>query len=240
FYEHPDFLIVNKAPNVSVHKDDADEPWVNAIAQQCGVEKLYLVHRLDKMTSGMVILAKHAMAVRELSNLFAMRQIDKFYLAISSQKPKKKQGLICGDMQKSRRSMWKLTQNMHNPAVTQFISKADDTGMRLFLCKPYTGQTHQIRVALTAIGAPILGDPLYGNAKHNLNVDRGYLHAYAMRFSYQNQVFEFVCPPKMMQGLGKRWQDESIQAVLNQWQTPWLLTWPKLAKHLLYQESASH
>lgn len=237
--QNDDFLVVNKSPNISVHKDEEEIPWVTSIEKQCQIEKLYLVHRLDKMTSGIVLLAKNATSARALSSLFSTRQIEKFYLALSDKKPKKKQGLICGDMVRSRRSMWKLTQSKKNPATTQFISTANEQGLRLFLCKPYTGKTHQIRVALNALGAPILGDPLYAKLNADPKIDRGYLHAYAMRFEYQNKIYEFVCQPKLQQGLGAYWECSLVQACLNQWQTPWLLHWPELPKNILYHQSPS-
>ncbi|MGR5488912.1 pseudouridine synthase, partial [Vibrio alfacsensis] len=85
---------------------------------------LHLVHRLDKMTSGLLILAKRAEVAAQFSRLFEQRDIDKYYLAIGSKKPKKKQGSIIGDMERSRRSSWKLVNSKNNPAVTQVFSAA--------------------------------------------------------------------------------------------------------------------
>lgn len=228
----PDFILVNKHPNVSVHKDDADEPWLTYIQAKLGIDKLYLVHRLDKMTSGLVVLAKHKEAAAALSQNFAKREVEKFYLALSIQKPKKKQGLICGDMQKSRRGMWKLLPSMQQPAVTQFFSKGAESGLRLFLCKPYTGKTHQIRVALNALGSAIFGDPLYANkqvSNPHFNADRGYLHAFAIRFSYQDKLYSYVLSPSELTDCGQLWQDPWVKKAILDWQEPWQLVWPKLS-----------
>ncbi|MDF4311229.1 pseudouridine synthase, partial [Vibrio parahaemolyticus] len=103
-HTHPDFLIINKHPNVSVHKDDGDTMLLQEVAKQSGDEQLYLIHRLDKMTSGILLLGRNAKAASALSQAFADRQVEKFYLAIGSKKPKKKQGLVVGDMERSRRS----------------------------------------------------------------------------------------------------------------------------------------
>ncbi|GLQ73560.1 TIGR01621 family pseudouridine synthase [Vibrio penaeicida] len=222
-YTHPDFLIINKHFGVSVHKDDGDVSLPIEVAKVSGDEQLYLVHRLDKMTSGMLILARHAKAANKLSSLFAQREIEKFYLAIGAKKPKKKQGTIVGDMERSRRSSWKLMSSKANPAITQFFSSAGEAGERVFLCKPYTGKTHQIRVALKSVGSPIIGDDIY----HPSSVsDRGYLHAYALRFTYDDHLFEFLCNPAEHAHCGEKWQSPVIKEALEAWKTPWNLIWP--------------
>ncbi len=222
-YNHSDFVIINKYPGVSVHKDDGDTMLLQEVENRLELDKLYLVHRLDKMTSGLLILAKSATAARELSQLFAERQIEKFYLAIGNKKPKKKQGLISGDMERSRRSSWKLVQTKANPAITQFVSVAGQDGQRVFLCKPHTGKTHQIRVALNSIGSSILGDPIYGG---NVKSDRGYLHAYALRFSYHNEFISILCPPQQQADVGIEWESQAVQLAIESWQAPWDLSWP--------------
>lgn len=223
---HSDFVVINKHPNVSVHKDDGETMLVAEIARALEMPSLYLVHRLDKMTSGILLLARTAEAASRLAGKFAHREMDKYYLAIGSKKPKKKQGLVGGDMQRSRRSSWKLMPTQINPAITQFFSMAGEAGQRLFLCKPYTGKTHQIRVALKSVGSAIVGDPIYNSADND--ADRGYLHAYALRFSYQNEVFEIVCDPRDYANFGEAWHSEACRQALEQWSAPWSLDWPVL------------
>jgi tRNA pseudouridine32 synthase/23S rRNA pseudouridine746 synthase len=222
-YVHADFVLINKHPHVSVHKDDGDVMLLQAVSQRLDGQSLYLVHRLDKMTSGLLLLARSSAAARELSTGFAQRKIEKYYLAIGSKKPKKKQGLICGDMVRSRRSGWKLMTSRKNPAITQFFSRAAEPGERLFLCRPLTGKTHQIRVALKSIGSAILGDPIYN---HSTVADRGYLHAYALRFSYQGQIYSFVCDPCAMPQMGDKWHALPVASGIEQWAEPWSLDWP--------------
>ncbi|ELV7515407.1 TIGR01621 family pseudouridine synthase [Photobacterium damselae] len=219
-HEHPDFILIHKHPGVSVHKDDNDQPLLAAVAAQTGDEKLYLIHRLDKMTSGLLLLGRNKEAAAELSGNFANRVVEKFYVAIGSKKPKKKQGIVIGDMTRSRRSSWKLESSKHNPAITQFFSTAAGNGRRLFLCKPHTGKTHQIRVALKSVGSGITGDDIYGNEA----ADRGYLHAYALSFPYHGEQYRFLCAPTF----GQLWQEADTVAGLEQWQQPWLLDWPKI------------
>lgn len=234
-YQNCDFLVINKHPNVSVHKDDGETSLLLEIAKSSEVElsegnKLYLVHRLDKMTSGILLLAKHQQAASELSQQFAQRLVSKFYLAIGVKKPKKKQGLISGDMERSRRSAWKLMKTQNNPAKTQFFSLAGEAGQRLFLCKPHTGKTHQIRVALNSIGSSILGDDIYtpSSCVGEQAADRGYLHAYALSFEHAGQAYDFVCDPSDYVTLGQAWQTPAVLQALQQWQHPAQLTWPTI------------
>lgn len=226
-FTHSDFIVINKHPNVSVHKDDGDTMLLQEVGKVSGDSQLYLVHRLDKMTSGILLLARNAQAASELSQAFAHRDVEKFYLALGSKKPKKKQGLISGDMERSRRSSWKLLATQQNPAVTQFFSAAAESGERLFLCKPHTGKTHQIRVALKSIGSAIVGDPIY-NASDE--ADRGYLHAFALKFIYAGETFQFLCDPRGKEYLGQKWNSEVVSQNIELWLQPWSLSWPTVKK----------
>ncbi|HAS61261.1 MAG TPA: TIGR01621 family pseudouridine synthase [Vibrio sp.] len=226
-YTHNDFLIINKHPGVSVHKDTGETMLLAEVAKESGDKQLYLVHRLDKMTSGILLLARNAQAASELSKAFADRAVEKFYLAIGSKKPKKKQGLVQGDMERTRRSAWKLINSQHNPAVTQFFSASAKPGERFFLCKPHTGKTHQIRVALKSVGSAIVGDPIYNAGSQ---ADRGYLHAFALSFPYQNEQYQFVCDPREFAILGEKWQEQEIQQGIQAWLQPWQLAWPTIKK----------
>lgn len=216
-FTHQDLVIINKHPGVSVHKDDGDTMLLKEVARVTGDSRLYLVHRLDKMTSGILILARNADAARELSQAFAQRRVEKYYLAIGSKKPKKKQGLVSGDMERSRRSGWKLVNSQSNPAITQFLSAAVEPGERLFICKPYTGKTHQIRVALKSVGSPIVGDPVYNAASQ---ADRGYLHAFAIRFPFQQALMSLICDPRSHHGLGEKWQSGAVCSTIDAWLEP--------------------
>lgn len=88
-YENDDFVVINKYPGVSVHKDDGDTMLVSEVARAISTSSLHLVHRLDKMTSGLLILAKRAEIAAQFSRLFEQRQIDKYYLAIGSKNRKR-------------------------------------------------------------------------------------------------------------------------------------------------------
>lgn len=174
------------------------------VARQLSVAQVWLVHRLDKVTSGLLIFALNEQAASRLSQLFAAHLINKTYLALSLHKPKKKQGLIMGDMKKSRRGAWKLCQSRENPALTRFNSVTCEPKLRLFILKPQTGKTHQLRVAMKSLGSPILGDELYGG--NSEKSDRTYLHAYQLDFFYRN---EHICV-NMMPKCGVFFQKNSV------------------------------
>ncbi|SEP88868.1 TIGR01621 family pseudouridine synthase [Basfia succiniciproducens] len=193
-HKHRDFIIIDKPNGVSVHRDEAEIGLTGLLAKQLSVAQVWLVHRLDKVTSGLLILALNERAAAEFSLLFAQHEISKTYLALSKQKPKKKQGLIIGDMEKARRGAWKLCQTKQNPAVTRFESVSCEPNLRLFILKPQTGKTHQLRVAMKSLGSPILGDELYGgNSEKN---DRTYLHAFRLEFTYQGEPFRVQSLPQ--------------------------------------------
>jgi len=187
-YQTDDFIIIYKPCGLSVHKDQSEIGLTTLLAEQLGVPQVWLVHRLDKVTSGLLILALNAESAAEFFRLFSEHHIQKTYLALSNQKPKKKQGLIVGDMQKARNGAWKLCQSKENPAITRFESVSCEPNLRLFILKPQTGKTHQLRVAMKSLGSPILGDLLYG--KNTENIDRTYLHAARLQFEFKGQAFD--------------------------------------------------
>lgn len=224
--EQKDFLVVNKHPQVNIHCEDDELGLIQALTQQLNSTLLHPVHRLDKVTSGLVVVAKNVEAAQQFQQLFSQHQVSKFYLAISDKKPKKKQGTICGDMAKARRGMWKLLHSQTHPAITQFHSHSLGEGLRAFLCRPISGKTHQIRVALKSMGSPIVGDPLY-YPKPDIQeeADRCYLHAYSLSFSLHHQRFSYRLAPTQ----GKLFQSQAMTQLLNgDWQDPQVLHWPSL------------
>lgn len=205
-YQTDDFIIIYKPCGLSVHKDQSEIGLTTLLAEQLGVPQVWLVHRLDKVTSGLLILALNAESTAEFFRLFSEHHIQKTYLALSNQKPKKKQGLIVGDMQKSRNGAWKLCQSKENPAITRFESVSCEPNLRLFILKPQTGKTHQLRVAMKSLGSPILGDSLYG--KNTENIDRTYLHAARLQFEFKGQSFDVFSPPKE----GEWWHRQGVMS----------------------------
>jgi tRNA pseudouridine32 synthase/23S rRNA pseudouridine746 synthase len=199
------------------------------LEQQLG-QKVWPVHRLDKMTSGLVVFALSAAVAAELSKAFVEQQVSKLYLALSDRKPSKKQGRIEGGMVRSRRSSWRLTRDSENFARTEFYSASLKPGLRAFLCRPYSGKTHQIRVALKSVGAPIIGDPIYhekvADQADRISPDRGYLHAWQLRFVLSGESFAFRADPI----LGELFNLPELAALLAaDWSDPFSLRWHGVA-----------
>jgi len=216
-FENSDFVIFDKPAGLNFHSEDNEAGFVVLATKQLNLPQLYSVHRIDKMTSGLIILAKSSEIANTFAKLFEAKEIQKFYLSLSLRKPKKKQGWVKADMASSRRGTYKLIATKENPAITQFISTSLRVGERLFLVKPHTGKTHQIRVALKSIGAPIAGDIRYANAEEAKMEERGYLHAFALHFKMREKEFTFVCAPQN----GERFLSEEAKEQIKLWSAPW-------------------
>ncbi len=221
-----DFWVLYKPPGISFHSDTGEAGFFEQVKQQAlaeGVQSLYPVHRLDKPTSGLLIMATHEESNRQLCQAFSEHRVEKYYLAISDKKPLKKQGLIKGDMQAARNGAWKLSKSCDNPAITQFFSYSIAPGKRLFVLKPRTGKTHQLRVAMKSMGAAIAGDSLYAGEGAK-QYDRCYLHAYSIGFQLNNQSYRFTAPPRE----GQLFLDQDFQQAYAEIAEPWNLPWPEV------------
>jgi tRNA pseudouridine32 synthase/23S rRNA pseudouridine746 synthase len=208
-FDSPAFVVINKPAGVSVHKDQSDLGLVTQLEQQLSTS-LFLVHRLDKETSGLLVLAKTSEVAAQFGRLFESKLIEKHYIALSDQKPKKKQGWVKGDLLKARRGAWKLSKTQENPAITYFESCLVVPGVRLYAVQPKTGKTHQIRVALKSVGAPIMGDRYYGGS----SADRLYLHAWRLSFTLSDQFFEFEAWPQSGDGFRSALEQDTVNTFL--------------------------
>ena len=196
---------------------------VTEFIKPLGLEGSFIVHRLDTETSGLLLIAKHKRAAAEFGTLFEQRKIAKLYLALSDQKPKKKQGHILGDMQPSRSGNYKLVPTKSNPAYTQFFSQSlayEQKPLRLFLLKPHTGKTHQLRVAMKSIGSPILGDTRYGKTQS----DRMYLHAYELVFEWYGEMIRIKALPDTGQYCQSNAYKDAVESLtqraISEWPAP--------------------
>lgn len=223
-FECEDYLVVQKMSGESVHNESGDG-LIISLREQLNCRSLYPVHRLDKDTSGLMLLAKTEQSNRLLSKLFQQRRVEKYYLAISKKKPMKKQGLIAGDMVRSRNGCWKLSKAMNNPAVTQFFSFGVGDGRRLFILKPHTGKTHQLRVALQSLGSAIAGDSRYGKNNSSQSLC---LHAYVLSFPYLGRLNSYSCTPPI-----KTFDSQIQSLIINKLQQPAKLPWPIVPKSVL-------
>lgn len=180
-FEDENFLIVNKPSGVLVHKTEF-EGEKNLIDDILRVrkERYFLVNRIDKFTSGIVVLAKGKQSLKLTQQLFMERKIEKQYLAIISKElPAKnlKINLSIGRSRGNRLMFSNRNAKNYKPATTE----VSEISGKFVLIKPITGRTHQIRCHLRDIGCPLLNDYLYGKTVDNGEFGQ-FLHAYRINF----------------------------------------------------------
>ncbi|HEY9081557.1 RluA family pseudouridine synthase [Magnetovibrio sp.] len=174
-YEDDDVIVIDKPPGLVVHPaaGNADGTLVNALLAHCkgslsgigGVARPGIVHRLDKGTGGLMVAAKNDAAHTSLSEQFADHSLDRAYYALVWGVPKPLAGEIEGHIGRSPQNRKKMAvvERGGKYALTRYkVLKAFGTVASLVECRLATGRTHQIRVHLTSIGHPLIGDPLYG------------------------------------------------------------------------------
>lgn len=175
-YEDDDLLIVNKPGGMAVQLGSKINIALDVIAKAYNSE-LRLVHRIDKETSGITIFAKNLESARYMLEQFKSKQVNKTYVALLSRKVLFKNKTIRVKLLKEKDKV--IIDNIRGkPAVTEFTFVANVSGKSLIIAKPLTGRTHQIRVHLASINAPILGDRKYGSTANK----HLYLHAYEIVF----------------------------------------------------------
>jgi tRNA pseudouridine32 synthase / 23S rRNA pseudouridine746 synthase len=165
-------LVINKPAGLPVHSGpgggDNLENYFDAL--RFGLPRPpALAHRLDRDTSGCLVLGRHPKALRKLGKLFSEHRIEKIYWAICKGVPEKPSGTINAPLKKQTRGKgWRIDIANENDeggqaAKTTYRVLSNHDGLSFIEAKPKTGRTHQIRVHLNHIGAPILGDPQYGD-----------------------------------------------------------------------------
>ena len=189
-YRDENFLFIHKPAGIPFHSEDDVEGIVSIVRTAYQNETLFPVHRLDKVTSGVMVFARNPSSNRKLSALFEQRKVRKVYIALSDFKPKKKQGWIKGDMVKARGGSYKMLRTNDNPAITYFYSKkfSEHERVYFFVLVPKTGKTHQLRVAMKSLGSAILGDERYKGSGHA----RACLHAYGIQFTLEGKDYVVV------------------------------------------------
>jgi 23S rRNA pseudouridine1911/1915/1917 synthase len=191
-YEDENILVVNKPAGMTVHPGAGirSGTLVNALVHHAstlsgigGEMRPGVVHRIDKETSGCLVIAKNDAAHMRLSAQFAGRKVRKFYLALCVPGFAASAGEIIRPVGRHPVHRHKMTVTERGrPAHTRYDVVCDTSRLALVLCQIFTGRTHQIRVHLQAIGHPILGDKLYG--RRPIEHARQMLHAWRLGFSH--------------------------------------------------------
>ena len=189
-YEDDDLLVVDKPAGVVVHPARGHQTGTLAQALE-GVAgggedagRAGIVHRLDRDTSGLLVVAKHEAAHRALKAALQARRITREYLALVEGRPPARTGTIDAPLGRDRRVRTRISTETDDPrsAVTHFVLEEALASTSLLRVTLETGRTHQIRAHLLAIGHPVAGDPEYGTAGL-LGLERQFLHAARLAFA---------------------------------------------------------
>ncbi|MHC4060603.1 MAG: RluA family pseudouridine synthase [Planctomycetota bacterium] len=170
-YQDQEIIVINKPSGVSVTADRSGKAeLVDILTEQLGPQmssQLRLVHRLDKGTSGVMILALNPQAQAEFSRYFEKKLVKKTYLALVTGVVPNREGTINAPLAQSRKKaqIMRIVQKRGKEAITHWRLLADFGTAALLAVSPVTGRTHQIRVHLPGIGLALAIDPLYGSSK---------------------------------------------------------------------------
>ena len=173
-FEDADLLVLDKPAGLVVHPapGNPDRTLVNALLAHCGdtlpgiggEKRPGIVHRLDKDTSGVMVVAKSELAMAALSKAFATRDLERSYLALCWGVPSPREGSFSGAIGRDPRERKRMAvvPRGGKPALTSYeVKQTWGMAAALIACRLATGRTHQIRVHLAAAGHPIVGDPVY-------------------------------------------------------------------------------
>ena len=203
-YEDEHLLVVDKPAGLVVHPaaGNLDGTLVNALLHHCagqlsgigGVARPGIVHRIDKDTSGLLVVAKTDVAHEGLARQFAAHSIDRRYLAVASGTILAGAGTVDAPLARSsqnRKKMAVVAEGRGKRAVTHWTKLANLKDASLVECRLETGRTHQVRVHMASLGHPLVGDPTYGRTKKThrmllkeLGFERQALHAAELGFTH--------------------------------------------------------
>ena len=198
-YEDGDVIVIDKESGMVVHPaaGNPDGTLVNAVLFHCGdlsgiggVERPGIVHRLDKDTSGCIVVAKNDAAHLSLTTQFARRITSKVYLAVVQGRPREDEGTVFTNIGRhpvNRMKMCVVNPGSGKPAITDWrVLRYDpSTDSSLVMCTLHTGRTHQIRVHMLHLGHPLVGDPIYAHPqRQKAKPGRLMLHAWQLAFNH--------------------------------------------------------
>lgn len=192
-FENDDLVVVNKPAGMVVHPaaGHSSGTLVNAMLGYDpdmegigGEERPGVVHRLDKETSGLILLAKNERAHRWLQDQFRLRKVEKTYLALVDGKPPTPSGRVeayIGRDPSHRKQMAIVSESRGREAISEYKTLESFRNHTLLEFHPLTGRTHQIRLHCAFLGCPIVGDRIYGKKKSSVEIKRHFLHASRLR-----------------------------------------------------------
>ena len=216
-FENEDLVVVNKPAGMVVHPSPGHNrgtlvhaalghiPELEGIG---GEERPGIVHRLDKDTSGLILIAKNERAHRWLQEQFKSRQVEKIYLALVDGKPPTPAGRVeapIGRNTTHRKLMAVVPLVKGRSAVSEYRTLESFPAHTLLEIHPLTGRTHQIRLHMAFIGCPVVADLVYGKRKPTLELGRHFLHAHRLKIvlpgETQARIFEARLPEELLKAL---------------------------------------
>ncbi|MGE5462710.1 MAG: RluA family pseudouridine synthase [Syntrophothermus sp.] len=216
-FENEDLIVINKPAGMVVHPavGHASGTLVNAVLGYDpeiegigGEERPGVVHRLDKETSGVILLAKNERAHRWLQDQFRLRMTEKTYLALVDGKPPTPSGRVeayIGRDPSHRKRMAIVPESRGREAISEYKTLESFRSHTLLEFHPLTGRTHQIRLHCAFLGCPIVGDEIYGRKKPSIPMDRHFLHAWRLKILLPGEktpmFFEAPLPEELEQVL---------------------------------------
>ena len=218
-FENDDLVVVNKPTGMVVHPSPGHSsgtlvhaalghiPELKGIG---GEERPGIVHRLDKDTSGLIVVAKNEQAHRWLQEQFKSRAVEKTYLALVDGKPPTPTGRIeapIGRNTTHRKLMGVVPLEKGREAVSEYRTVEQFPEHTLLEVHPLTGRTHQIRVHMAFLGCPVTGDVVYGKRKPTIEISRHFLHAQRLKITLPGEkaprLFEAPLPTDLQSVLTK-------------------------------------
>lgn len=212
-FENDDLIVVNKPAGMVVHPAAGhySGTLVNAVLGYDpdlegigGEERPGLVHRLDKETSGLIILAKNERAHNWLQDQFRLRKVEKTYLALVDGKPPTPAGRVeapIGRDPSHRKKMAIVSPGKGREAVSEYKTLESFRNHTLLEFHPHTGRTHQIRLHCQFLGCPIVGDSVYGKRTVTATINRHFLHAFRLKIILPGEksprMFEAELPEEL-------------------------------------------
>ena len=212
-FENEDLIVVNKPAGMVVHPAAGHssgtlvnavlgyEPDIEGIG---GEERPGVVHRLDKETSGLILLAKNERAHRWLQDQFRLRRVEKTYLALVDGKPPTPSGRVeshIGRDPSHRKRMAIVPESRGREAISEYKTVERFRAHTLLEFHPLTGRTHQIRLHCAFLGCPIVGDEVYGRKKFSVEISRHFLHASRLKIvlpgEREARLFEAPLPREL-------------------------------------------
>ena len=230
-YEDNDILVINKPYNLTVHdapsvKDATLVDWLKlnniSLSTLSGEERHGIVHRIDKGTSGVMVVAKTNQAHVGLSKQLEDKTMGRYYLAIIDM-PLKDNIIIDKPIARNSNNRLKMSIEQNGRFAKSAFNKialSDKENYELIAAKLFTGRTHQIRVHLSSINRHILGDNLYGFKGELNKINRFYLHAYYLYLTHpitnKQMSFKANLPNDMDEFLNINFKKEDINDKLNE------------------------